>query len=199
MGVVSTFFGILSFALAFGAAIPYVGAILKGKARPARSTRFLFLLLMIVILVVQKSEFTSWVLMFTVAELAKQTILAFLSIKHGMGGLDKLDIVCYVAFIISLPAYLLTQSAALSLTLFVLVDLIAFLPTIVKIWRDPASDSWVFFAIGGIGAGAASLLARSSNSYTEVVFPAYILIVNMFAIAPMLLHKNAIHKKYSQS
>lgn len=183
-----SFFGILSFVLSFGATIPYAIDILKGRAKPARSTRILFLLLITVTLVVQSSAFTSGVLLLTVGELATQILLFALSIKHGLGGLARLDIACYGAFIISLSAYLLTKNAGLSLTLLVLTDFIAFLPTIVKIWRDPTSDTWIFFVVGGMAAAASSLLARNTNSYTEIVFPFYIFAANGLAALPIILH-----------
>ncbi len=183
-----SFFGILSFVLAFGATIPYVFDILKGRARPARSTRVLFLLLMLVTLVVQSRDFTSWVLLLTIGELASQIIIFTLSIKYGHGGLARLDKACYLAFIISLSAYLFTKNATLSLTLLVLTDLIAFVPTIVKIWRDPTSDTWIFFAVGGMAAALASFLSRNGNSYNEMVFPGYIFLANGLAALPIILH-----------
>lgn len=188
------FFGILSFVLSFGATIPYAFDIVRGRARPARSTRILFLLLMVVTLFVQSQEFTSWVLLLTIGELASQMLLFGLSFKYGMGGLSRLDITCYGAFAISLLAYLLTKNATLSLTLLILTDLIAFVPTIVKIWRDPTSDTWAFFVVGGMAAAAASLLARSGNSYGEVIFPAYIFVSNALAAAPIIVHNRRLRR-----
>ncbi len=191
----SSFFGILSFILAFGATIPYAVDIIKGRAKPARSTRILFLLLMLVTLIVQSREFTSWVLFLTIGELASQIILFILSIKRGMGGLARIDIVCYGAFIISLFAYLLIKNTALSLTLLVLTDLIGFIPTIIKNWRYPTSDTWIFFVVGGMAAAAASVLARNTNNYTELVFPGYVFIVNATAALPIILHSLRMRKR----
>lgn len=191
----SSFFGILSFVLSFGVTIPYAIDVLKGRAKLARSTRILFLFLMIAVLIVQGQEFTGWVLMLTVAEVLSQILLFALCIRHGVGGLTRIDVICYIAFIASFSAYLITKDAVLSLTLLMLTDLIAFLPTLVKIWRDPASDTWLFFLVGGVGAGAASLLARSTNTYVEIAFPAYILVVNGLAALPLLVHA---HRKRSK-
>ena len=189
------FFGILSFIFSFGAAIPYAFDILKGRARPARSTRILFFLLMLVTLFVQSRGFTSWVLLLTVGEVATQFTVLYLSIKHGIGGLARLDLICYVAFAISLTTYLITKDPALSLTLLMLTDLIAFIPTMIKIWRDPTSDSWLFFVIGGLAAAAASFFARSGNSYTEIAFPIYLFIGNFLAVLPIFLHMHRTKKR----
>src|SRR5438270_5190763 len=124
MGTMNSFFGIISFILSFGVTIPYSIDIIKGRAKPARSTRILFLLLIVTTFIVQSHEFTSWVLLLTVGELATQVLLFFLSIKYGIGGLTRLDIICYGGFIVSLTAYLLTKNGVLSLTLLVLTDLI---------------------------------------------------------------------------
>ena len=181
-------FGILSFALSFGFTIPYAVDIVRGRARPARSTRILLLLLMTVTLVVQAREFTSWVLLLTIGEVLSQILLFGLGIRYGVGGLSRVDVICYVAFGISLGAYLLTQDAVLSLLLLMATDSIAFAPTILKIWRDPASDSWVFFFFGGVAAAFASLLATSSTAFAEWGFPTYLLVANALAAAPIMVH-----------
>ncbi len=155
------------------------------------------MLLILVTLVVQSREFTSWVLLLTIGELATQIILFTLSIKHGHGGLARLDIICYGAFAISLLAYLITNNAALSLTLLISTDLIALIPTIVKIWRDPTSDTWKFFVVGGMAAAMASFLARNSNNYTEIVFPLYIFAANGLAAFPILLHIKRTSQNHS--
>lgn len=195
----NTFFGILSFVLSFGATIPYVIDIIKGRARLARSTRILLLLLISVTLVVQSRAFTSGVLLLTIGELATQVVLCILSIKHGMGGLTRLDIACYGGFIMSLSAYLLTSNAALSLTLLVVTSFIAFLPTIIKVWRDPTSDTWMVFVVGGMAAAAASLLAHSTNNYTELVFPTYIFIANALVALPILLYNKRMRGRTTLS
>jgi hypothetical protein len=192
-----SFFGIVAFLLSFGVTIPYAIDIVKGRAKPARSTRILFLMLMAVTLVVQGREFTSWVLLLTVAEVLTQMLLFSLSIKYGIGGLARFDVICYAAFVVSLSAYLVTQDAVLSLTLLMLTDFISFLPTLVKIWRDPTSDTWPFFLFGGVVAAAAALLARNTNAYVEVAFPAYLLAANALAAAPILLHNK--RKKLKQA
>ena len=186
----SAFFGILALVLSFGITIPYAIDVVKGRARLARSTRVLFLFLMVVTLIVQGVEFTSWVLLLTVGEVLTQILLFALSIRYGVGGLTRFDIFCYVAFVASLFAYLVTKDAVLSLTLLILTDLIAFLPTLVKNWRDPSSDTWLFFVVGGMGAAAAALLARSTNTYIELAFPVYIFVANALAVAPILLHSH---------
>lgn len=184
----TAFFGILSLVLSFGVTLPYAIDVVKGRARLARSTRVLFLLLLLVTLIIQGTEFTSWVLLLTVGEIMTQVLLFVLSIRYGVGGLARLDIFCYVAFVASLLAYLLTKDATLSLTLLILTDLIAFLPTLAKNWRDPSSDTWLFFVVGGMGAAGASLLARSTNTYIELAFPVYIFVANALAAAPILLY-----------
>ncbi len=154
---------------------------------------------MSVTLVVQSRAFTSGVLLLTIGELATQVVLFILSIKYGMGGLTRLDIACYGGFIMSLSVYLLTRNAALSLTLLVVTDFIAFLPTLVKIWRDPTSDTWMVFVVGGMAAAAASLLAHSTNHYIELIFPTYLFIANALAALPILLYNKRMRGRTTLS
>lgn len=184
----ASFFGVLALVLSFGVTIPYAADLVKGRAKLARSTRVLFLLLMLVVLVVQSREFTGWVLFLTVGEVLSQALLFILAIRYGVGGLSRSDIICYIAFAMSLSAYLMTKDAALALTLLIVTDAIAFTPTVVKIWRDPSSDTWMYFVVGGVGAAGAALLARDTNTYMEIAFPVYILVADTVAAAPLLMH-----------
>lgn len=183
-----SFFGILSLVLSFGFTIPYAVDVVKGRARPARSTRILLLLLMSVTLIVQAREFTSWVLLLTIGEVLSQMLLFGLGLRYGVGGLSRVDIICYLAFGVSIGAYVLTQDVVLSLLLLMVTDSIAFAPTILKIWRDPASDTWMFFFFGGVMAAAASLLASSSGTFVELAFPGYLFVANAVAAVPIMLH-----------
>ena len=64
--------GIVSFLLVLWVTAPYALDIVRGRARPARSTRILFFVLMGTTFAIQSRAFTSWVLALTGAEVLSQ-------------------------------------------------------------------------------------------------------------------------------
>jgi len=182
-------FGVISFILVFGITFPYAWDILKGRAKPARSTRILFFFLMATTLFVQSRDFTSWVLALTVGEVLSQLILLILSIKYGLGGLQKVDIMSYLIFTLSLIGYLLTGNTLVALLLLCTTDIVAFIPTLVKNFRDPTSDTPLFYVVGAIAPAFAFLAASDYSDINQTIVPAYLVFVNILAVVPVLFFK----------
>ncbi len=107
-------------------------SIIKGKFRPQRMTRFLLLLisaLFVSTLFASKDRnsiyFASIMLMGTL-------IMFLLSLKKGMGGRSKMDVLVLFMVIGSLAVWYTTKNPLLGLLMSLLTDFLAFGPTIVK-------------------------------------------------------------------
>ncbi len=192
-----SFFGVLSFIVIFGVTFPYIRDILNLKAKPSRSTRLLFFVLMSTTLVIQSRDFTSWVLALTVAEVASQILLLGLSFKYGLGGLQRLDVISYVLFTIALTGYLVTGETLVGLALLCLTDLVAFVPTIVKNFKDPKSDTPLFFFMGVVGGVFSVLAADDLTDINEILVPGYIAVINLFPLLPLI--SEPLRKKFVSS
>lgn len=181
------FFGVVSFVLIIGVTIPYAIDILKGRAKPARSTRILFFLLMTATLVVQSRAFTSWALALTAAEVISQFVLLILSVKYGLGGLKRLDIASYGLFVLAITGYIVTGETLVGLLLLSAADLVAFVPTLVKNWKDPSTDTPLFYIIGGVAPALSILAASSYTDLNQLIVPAYLVAINALAVYPLLI------------
>lgn len=169
---------------------PYANDIVKGRVRPARAARIMFTLLMVVTLLQQHSLGSGWALAVTVGEGIGSILILALAIRHGEGGLDKSDLICYVLLGISLLVWWLSGSALLSLHLSILADAIAFTPTVRKTWKDPTSETPLFFA-SGVVAPILSIIAGANYSYPIVLFPAYLALVNGLLVVVMYTRPHA--------
>ena len=187
-------FGVISFLLVFGITFPYAWDILKGRAQPARSTRILFFILMTTTLIVQSRDFTSWVLALTVGEVLSQLILLALSVKYGLGGLKRVDIASYIMFSFALTAYLITGETLVGLFLLCLTDVVAFIPTLVKNFRDPSTDTPLFYAIGAVAPTFSLFAASDYSDLNQVLVPAYLIIINILALVPLIFPPANRHK-----
>ena len=84
----------ISFAIIIFATIPYMVDIIRGKAQPARATRLMFFLLLLITLAQQNSLNSGYAMAVTIAELVSSTVLLALAMKYGVGGLSKSDKIC---------------------------------------------------------------------------------------------------------
>jgi hypothetical protein len=184
---------ILAGLIALGGYIPYSFDIVKGRAQPARSARFMFMFLLVVTILQQSSLHSGSLIAFTTGELIGSVAILALAIKHGVGGLARLDKLCYGLLVLDVTVWLVTGNALLALHLSVLADLIAFTPTLVKTWRKPKSETALFF-MSGIVASTLNIIATGRYSYAVLLFPVYLALANLLETLLIVLrgHHNPL-------
>lgn len=75
------------------------------------------------------------------------TVIIFLfSIRYGFKEIKKRDTYFLVVALLGLIPWFITSDPTISIIVVVLIDLVAFLPTIIKTWEDPKSETWILFA-----------------------------------------------------
>lgn len=177
----NTIFAYISFLIIIAVTIPYMIDILKGRAQPARAARLMFFLLLIITLAQQHSLNSGYAMVVTIAELISSAALLVLALKYGVGGLSKTDKACYALLIVSLAVWVFTKNALLALHLSIFADTVAFWPTLEKTWRDPKSETPLFFW-GGVVAPIFSILAAGTLQYSVIVFPLYLSLINLLEV-----------------
>jgi Na+/phosphate symporter len=179
---------VLSIIIAFGAYVPYIFDILSGKARPARSARLMFTVLLLVALLQQHALGSGWALAVTIGEAIGSVMILVLALQKGVGGLKRTDLICYVLLGLGMLVWLTTRNAVLGLHLTVLTDVVAFMPTLIKTWREPDSETPLFFIAGAV-APLFSMAAAGEYTYAVLLFPAYLAAVNLIEVGLIYRHK----------
>lgn len=172
-----TSFSVLSVVIAFAAYIPYMRDIIKGRAVPARSARIMLTAVLLMALFQQQSLGSGLALAVTIGEVVGSLMILFLSLKKGVGGLARVDKICYFLLFFNLAIWGISGNALLALHLTVLADIIAFAPTLIKTWHWPKSETAVFY-IAGSAAPVLSLAAQGSLEYSILLFPLYLFFIN---------------------
>ncbi len=168
--------------------IPYAIDIARGKVKPARSARIMFAVLMIIALFQQRELGAWWLLAVTVGDGIGAIAILVLSLKKGVGGLKRLDMICYGLLVIDVFVWLTTQNVLLALHLTVLADLIAFTPTLVKTWKHPQSETALFFILGAVGP-LLNIIAVGEYGYAVLLFPFYLALAN--GIEVLLIYRRS--------
>ncbi len=144
MGYLAGFFFILAF-------IPYFTQTLNGQVRPNRATWLIWTILGVLIFASYKSvgaENTIWV---AIAGAIGPFAILILAFWRGEGGISKLDIACLASAFMGLVGWYFTANAFVGLVLFLVVDGMGAIPTVIKTWRNPKSESlpgWTLWLTG---------------------------------------------------
>lgn len=159
----------------------YFIAILKGQARPHRTTRFVFLFitaLTTLSLFAQGNRVALWLS----AVSTFQSIVIFgLSMKYGMGGRSKTDILCLVMALIGIVSWQVTKSPLMALYFTIAADFTGIIPTLIKTYRFPHTEVWTFYTLDVIAASF-NLLATKEFIVSQYLYPFYIILINLVVV-----------------
>jgi len=170
-----------------------IRSVLKGDFKPQRMTRFLILvmsLLMGATIIVGGNLDAIGIL---IAQTFGSLVLFVLSIKKGVGGYEKLDIVTLVFVVSVLVIWYLTNDPYLALYLTILADIIAFIPTVIKIIKEPQTENWMFYSSDVIAA-IFGILALEAYTLDKLAYPLYIFLINVFASLLIIFYEKRIER-----
>ncbi len=178
-------FIIISSLLAFVSPIVYSRSILKGQAKPHRTTRAVLLIITALTtasLFVQHNQVAIWL----AAVSTVQSIIVFvLSIRYGMGGWSKTDLICLFLALTGIVLWKITHDPVVALYCAIAADFTGMIPALIKTYHHPETDVWCFYLLDSFAA-IFSMLALTSWSLQEYSYPVYIMIVNCIMVLLVL-------------
>lgn len=182
------FFGILSAILTLISIIPYIKDILRKTTKPERASWFIWTVLGSIAFFSQLAKGATDSLWLTGAQTLEVSIVFFLSIKYGVGGLAKRDIMALLVAGIGLLLWSVTQEAAYALFFVIIADGAGSILTMLKSYEDPGSETLSTWIISGT-AGFFGALAVGSWDVILLSYPVYIWLINYVIAGSMILGK----------
>ncbi|HWQ07859.1 MAG TPA: hypothetical protein VN436_02085 [Holophaga sp.] len=157
----------------------YLYETIVGKAQPNRITWLLWGIFPMIIFVAQRAQGVagvSWVSF--VAGFTPLLVVAasFFNAKAYWKS-EPRDYGLMAAAVLGLVLWALTDTPNLALLFSLLADMLASVPTVIKAYRHPRSESWVAYAISTLGFGI-SLLSVRAFDIGNATFVAYVFILN---------------------
>ncbi len=157
----------------------YLADTLAGRARPNRVTWLLWGVFPMVVFAAQRAQGVqglSWVSF--AAGLTPLLVFAASFFNRGAyWRTEPRDVALMAAGILGMAQGALTDRPNLALAFALAADVLASLPTLLKAWRHPHTESWAGYAISAAGFGL-SLLAVRSLAFAESAFAAYVFLLN---------------------
>lgn len=174
-------FIVISSLLALISPVIYIRAILNGQAKPHRTTRLVLLLVSVlatISLIAQGDRVAVWLAAISVL----QSIFIFiLSIKHGMGGWGKMDILCLIIALFGIVLWQTTNQPIIALFASIIADFTGMISALIKTYKFPKTEIWTFFFLDVI-AGFFSLMAVKSFTVQQMAYPIYIALINLIMV-----------------
>lgn len=183
--------GVISGVLSVVTYIPYLRDIFRGKTKPERATWLIWSVLSGIAFFAQLAEGATHSLWLVGIQTVGVMVIFLLSIRFGVGGFVRRDIIALIAAAIGLLLWYYTSNAAIALFIAIAVDAIGASLTIIKAYQDPESETMSTWILSGT-AGIFGALAVGSWDYVLLAFPVYVVLINYAVALAMMLGKRTI-------
>lgn len=97
--------------------------------------------------------------------------------KDSYWELKRLDYICGFFSFLALFLWVITRVPEIAIVFAIVSDALAALPTLIKSWKYPETESSMVYSTSLFGA-ATSFFALNTWSFSEWAFPAYLVLIN---------------------
>lgn len=158
--------------------VSYLIDMFRGKVKPNRVSWFLWALAPLVAFFAEIQEGVGLhaLLTFSVGFNPLLILITSFFIKKAQWKITKFDIFCGVLSIIGLSLWAITRVGSIAIFFAILADGLAAIPTVVKSFKAPETESWFIFFLGMVNAGI-TMLAIKTWDFANYGFPVYIFII----------------------
>jgi hypothetical protein len=178
--------GLLSGVLSGVSYLPYLRDIFRHTTKPERASWLIWSVLGSIAFFSQLAEGATWSLWLTGIDTLGVLVIFLLSIRFGVGGLTRRDIIALIAAGIGLMLWYFTRHAAIALLMTMFIDAAGAYLTVVKSYEDPGSETLSTWLIVSIAA-VLGMLAVGQFNLILLSYPLYIFLANFSVVVAILL------------
>ena len=164
---------IASLVLSLAVSMLYIIQVVRGKVKPQRFSWLLWTMLSATYFASALS--TGGGVLFTFGELVGPGLIFLVSLKYGVGGKSRFDLVSLVIALVAFVLLFVASNVLFGLILALVVDGIGFMLTARKLAKDRSSEQkmpWLLYSLGGLLA----IFGLQTFSVENLLFPIYIVI-----------------------
>lgn len=147
------FFAIVSGFIVFAGGPPYLIDIFKGKTKPERTTWFIWSVLGVTAFISQLQLGAHWSLVFAGMNAAGNLAVFLLSLKFGVGGWKRSDVVALVIATVGIIASFIIEDPLVALLGVIVADFAGTVLTLQKTFIMPSSETsitWFFLGTSSL-------------------------------------------------
>ena len=147
----------------------YVRSIIEGHAKPNLVSWFIFMLAPFigVFFQLKAGAGLSVLSIFMSGFGSLMIVITSILVKNGYWKINTFDVICGIISLIALLLYIFTRNLGISILFAIISDTLAYIPTIIKSWNFPETETGVMYITGIIGNIIGLLIIKSW------IFPIY--------------------------
>ncbi len=187
----------LSFLISFAGGITYLVDTIKGKAKPNRISWFFWFLAPFIAVAaeIQKGVGLQTLMTFSVGFNPLLVFLASFINKNAYWKLSKTDYIYGALALLGIILWKVTGEGNIAILFAILADGLASIPTVIKSFKNPETESPTIFLLSLINASI-TLLTIKIWTFAQWGFPVYIFLIDAIIFS---LIKFNLGKKYQKS
>lgn len=161
----------------------YLAGTIKGTVKPNRVTFFLWALAPLIAFFAQLDEGVGPQALLSFALGFGSLLILGASYlhknKHAAWKLTRLDYICGAISLIGLCLWQITQIGTIAIMFSIVADIFAAIPTIIKSYKAPNTESPAAYLLTGTG-GLITFLTITHWNFANYAFPLYTIVINYF-------------------
>lgn len=185
-------FAILSVVVILFGAPFYLSDILKHRTKPQRTTWLIWSIQGLIAFYAQIELHAHWSLLFIGLGAAGNLLVYILSLFYGVGGWSKLEILALSIAAVGMVISVLAAAPLIAVIGVIIADIAGVIPTLIKAYKDPSSETTVTWLALGLSATLA-MMSVGSWTVSLLIYPAYLTIANFGVVIAQVLGHSA-HK-----
>ena len=166
------------------AALVYIRSMFRGQTKPNRVTWFMWCVAPFVATAAAVSNGVGWavipvfmsgfspLLIFVASFFSKKAYWKLTTFDYACGALSGLALILWYA----------TNNPNVAIVFAIISDALAAVPTLLKSWRNPETESYWPYIIGAFSP-LTSFLAASAWIFSELAFPIYLIAINILVLS----------------
>jgi hypothetical protein len=173
------YFAIIGAVIGSLGGVYYLIETLTGKAQPNRITWLLWGLFPMIIFVAQRAKGVqglSWT-SFVAGFMPLLIVAGSLFNKKAFWKSERRDYYLMAAAILGIVLWGITDNPNVAILFSLLADLLAGIPTLIKAYHHPRSESWIAYAVSTFGFGI-SFLSIHAFTFESTAFVSYVFLLN---------------------
>ena len=161
----------------FAGSVSYARDTLRGLSKPNRVTWALWAFVPLLMFSLQVSHRVGWSATLTLAVGVGPALVVVASLfgVRGYWRIGPFDVICGGTSLLAVAIWLVAGSGDAAIGITIVADLMAGLPTILKAYHHPDTETPTTY-ITGLVAALLTLLAIETRTFAAYAFPAYLLI-----------------------
>jgi hypothetical protein len=156
----------------------YIARTIRGITKPNKMTFLLWTIAPMIGTIASLSAGVTWAVLpvFVAGFMPFCIFLASFVNPNAYWRLQRFDYVCGALSILALVLWAITKSPFVAILFAILSDVFAAIPTLVKAWKHPETESASGFAASSFN-GLMGVVVAENRNFVSIAFPAYLFVM----------------------